>query len=292
MLKDKGAICYKWSLCFVDYNHLTAVTLIYCNSAQKNTGHNAHSKKSKSKGMIIIMSLPKFPSALGLSREEAINQVISSIAMEELGLSHILNAEGEKIQYVLGTLPGASSHEPCIQEVLAANESVKGVLEAAAESQKALSEKLKTALSSDGSISSQKAYGMIYNPTTYPVTVGHDENIPFTMAESMQDTLIIDNGIQVKTAGTYVVQYTINVIANQFGHFMVGINGVPQLPSFVFFSSVDNNYSTVVSGSVILHFDANDVATLINVSGDGIVVGAAATGTLGGVGNLSVFRIA
>ena len=34
------------------------------------------------------------------------NQILSSIAMKELGLSHILNAEGEKLQYILGTLPG------------------------------------------------------------------------------------------------------------------------------------------------------------------------------------------
>ena len=30
------------------------------------------------------------------------NEIISSIAAEELSLSHILNAEGEKLQYVLG----------------------------------------------------------------------------------------------------------------------------------------------------------------------------------------------
>ena len=55
------------------------------------------------------MSLPSFPVVEPpIKREDAVNQILSSIAMEELGLSHILNAEGEKLQYILGTLPGLS----------------------------------------------------------------------------------------------------------------------------------------------------------------------------------------
>ena len=55
------------------------------------------------------MSLPSFPNIdPPIQRENAANQILSSIAMEELGLSNILNAEGEKLQYILGTLPGLS----------------------------------------------------------------------------------------------------------------------------------------------------------------------------------------
>ena len=51
------------------------------------------------------MSMPSFPNIdPPIQREDAVNQILSSIAMEELGLSHILNAEGEKLQYILGTL--------------------------------------------------------------------------------------------------------------------------------------------------------------------------------------------
>ena len=57
------------------------------------------------------MSMPSFPqNGANMTREEALTMIIASIAMEELALSHILNAEGEKLQYILGTLPGAS---PC-----------------------------------------------------------------------------------------------------------------------------------------------------------------------------------
>ncbi|MCL2420977.1 MAG: hypothetical protein FWD03_03890 [Defluviitaleaceae bacterium] len=95
------------------------------------------------------MSLPKFPTdPSALTREGAINQVIASIAMEELGLSHILNAEGEKLQYVLGTLDGISGPGATIEEVIQVNESVTYLLEKAASNQRALSDKLKAAVSS------------------------------------------------------------------------------------------------------------------------------------------------
>ncbi len=67
--------------------------------------------------------------------------IIASIAMEELALSHILNAEGEKLQYILGTLPGAS---PCLcpQDVLAVNKSVTALVEVVTQNQMLLKNKL------------------------------------------------------------------------------------------------------------------------------------------------------
>ncbi|MFQ6341187.1 collagen-like protein, partial [Bacillus sp. AF62] len=49
-------------------------------------------------------NLPDITPDISLTREEAINLLLSSIAMQELGLAHIINAEGEKLQYALGTL--------------------------------------------------------------------------------------------------------------------------------------------------------------------------------------------
>ena len=70
------------------------------------------------------MSMPSFPpNGADMTREEALTMIIASIAMEELALSHILNAEGEKLQYILGTLHG-TSHCACPQDVLAVNKSV------------------------------------------------------------------------------------------------------------------------------------------------------------------------
>ena len=94
------------------------------------------------------MSLPKFsadPSII--TREDAINKVIVSIAIEELGLGHILNAEGEKIQYVLGTLEGISGPGADVDDVIRLNESVTGLLGQTANNQQLLLEKLKAAIS-------------------------------------------------------------------------------------------------------------------------------------------------
>ena len=92
------------------------------------------------------MSMPTFPkNDPPLSREGSLNEIIASIAAEELSLSHILNAEGEKLQYVLGTLPGldeAASQD----EVLRINQSVKDTLSGIIEQQMMLSSKLAAAL--------------------------------------------------------------------------------------------------------------------------------------------------
>jgi len=92
------------------------------------------------------MSLPSFPKPK-ITRDDAINQILSSIAMEELGISHILNAEGEKIQYALGTLEGTENPQATIDEVLAVNESVQRTLQATAQNQMILKNKMAAALS-------------------------------------------------------------------------------------------------------------------------------------------------
>ncbi|TCS93630.1 hypothetical protein [Hazenella coriacea] len=52
------------------------------------------------------MSMPSFKGLVpkNLGRKEAINLLLASIAAEELGLAHIINAEAEKIQFTVGTL--------------------------------------------------------------------------------------------------------------------------------------------------------------------------------------------
>lgn len=94
------------------------------------------------------MSSPSFPENPGFTRDDAVNQILSSIAMEELGLSHIINAEGEKIQYALGTLPGVTGPGATIEDVLSVNTSVQNTLQAAATNQMFLNQKMSNALNS------------------------------------------------------------------------------------------------------------------------------------------------
>ena len=95
------------------------------------------------------MSQPTFPTIdPPISREDAVNQILVSIAMEELGLSHIINAEGEKLQYVLGTIPGLSGPPATVDDVIAANESVRDTLDAITQNQLFYKNKMQSALSS------------------------------------------------------------------------------------------------------------------------------------------------
>ena len=80
-----------------------------------------------------------------MTREEALTMIIASIAMEELALSHIINAEGEKLQYILGTLPGAKPRATP-QDVLEVNKSVASLLDVVAQNQMLLKSKLEKVL--------------------------------------------------------------------------------------------------------------------------------------------------
>lgn len=77
------------------------------------------------------MSFPNIPNvtpSISLTRVEVVNLLLASIAFEELGLAHIINAEAEKIQAVLGTLPGTNAAARNISDLLASNKSVNKIL--------------------------------------------------------------------------------------------------------------------------------------------------------------------
>lgn len=85
------------------------------------------------------MSLPTIPNItpiINLDRCDTINLLLSSIAMEEIGLSNILNAEGEKLQSFLNTQPNT------LNEYLKVNDSIIKMLRTVVKSQILLQFKL------------------------------------------------------------------------------------------------------------------------------------------------------
>lgn len=98
------------------------------------------------------MSMPTIPdikSDIDIKREDAINIIIASIAMEELSLAHILNAEGEKLQYVLGTLEGSNPGEVTICDVMEVNKSIQRTLRDVIKTEMLLQFKLEDAIELD-----------------------------------------------------------------------------------------------------------------------------------------------
>ena len=59
---------------------------------------------------------------INLKREKVINLLLASIALEEISLSHIMNAEGEKIQKVL------KMEHTSLRDILKINNSVERML--------------------------------------------------------------------------------------------------------------------------------------------------------------------
>ena len=97
------------------------------------------------------MSMPSFPKdGANMTREQALTMVVASIAMEENALSRIMDAEGDKLRYILDRCREACGCPETPKEILEANESVTRLLDAVAQNQTILRNKLALALEAGG----------------------------------------------------------------------------------------------------------------------------------------------
>ena len=88
------------------------------------------------------MSMPKFPKPdPDFTQEQALTMILSSIALEEAALSHIINAEGEKIQHILKQA-ACGEYPADLTDILAVNQSVTSLLEIVLQNQMILKNKL------------------------------------------------------------------------------------------------------------------------------------------------------
>ena len=96
------------------------------------------------------MSMPSFPKdGANMTREQALTMIIASVAMEERALGRIIDAEGDKLRYILDRC-----RESCgcgtSEEVLEVNASVTRLLDVVAQNQTILRCKLALALNAGG----------------------------------------------------------------------------------------------------------------------------------------------
>lgn len=91
-------------------------------------------------------SIPNITPTISINRNQVTNLLLASVALEELGLAHIINAEGEKLQAVLGTLPGLSITVTSISGLLSVNREVRRTLQTVIKSQMLLQFKLEDIL--------------------------------------------------------------------------------------------------------------------------------------------------
>ena len=91
-------------------------------------------------------TIPQIAPTISISRTQVVNLLLASVALEELGLAHVINAEGEKMQAALGTLPGLSVTAPSFAALISINREVRRTLQTALKSQMLLQFKLEEIL--------------------------------------------------------------------------------------------------------------------------------------------------
>ncbi|GED68910.1 hypothetical protein BRE01_26120 [Brevibacillus reuszeri] len=92
-------------------------------------------------------TIPNITPTISVTIEQSISLLLASIALEELALAHILNAEAEKIQFVVGTLEVRPGVVPTIPDILTINSSVRRTMQDVIKKEMLLQFKLENVLS-------------------------------------------------------------------------------------------------------------------------------------------------
>ncbi|RAT99118.1 hypothetical protein [Brevibacillus sp. Leaf182] len=74
-------------------------------------------------------TIPNITPTISVTIEQSVSLLLTSIALEELALAQIMNAEAEKLQFVVGTLGITPGVVPTISDILAVNNSVHRTLQ-------------------------------------------------------------------------------------------------------------------------------------------------------------------
>ncbi|WP_289142965.1 hypothetical protein [uncultured Brevibacillus sp.] len=92
-------------------------------------------------------TIPNITPTISVTIGQSVSLLLASIALEELALAHILNAEAEKIQFVVGTLDVTPEVVPTISDILTINNSVRRTMQDVIKKEMLLQFKLENVLS-------------------------------------------------------------------------------------------------------------------------------------------------
>lgn len=101
------------------------------------------------------MGLPTIPDItpkIDIQREDVINLFLASIAMEEMSLSHIMDAEAQNAQCLLGMFDGQNSTPPSIDDLIKINDCMDQILDKVNKNQMLLHVKLRDILTLIGAV--------------------------------------------------------------------------------------------------------------------------------------------
>ncbi|ATF16333.1 hypothetical protein HPY28_26910 [Brevibacillus sp. HB1.2] len=74
-------------------------------------------------------SIPNITPVISITLGQTTSLLLASIALEELALAHILNAEAEKLQFVLGTLVPGLEPPATLSDILLVHSSVRQTIQ-------------------------------------------------------------------------------------------------------------------------------------------------------------------
>jgi len=142
---------------------------------------------------------------IDIGRDKSTDLLIASVALEELGLAHLINTEAEKIQFVLGTLGDHGPRRndpPAPDELLRLNKSAEKMMRLVIENEIILSFKLESAIELLKTTSKKdaeiKELRVSYSD---PVYTGHGSNRVGSTTVTL--TFILSDGTSVIKTETF-----------------------------------------------------------------------------------------
>jgi hypothetical protein len=227
------------------------------------------------------LSLPNIPNitpSITVTRNDAINLLLSSIAMEELGHSHIMNAEGEKLQFALGTLPGVTAPLATISDIINVNASIQRTVKAISQKEFLMKNKLDSVLTALNVMRQTEATGAarptagnsahIFSDDTQTPPAGGWLVLSNNGVITGTDITHVPGSPDIVLAGghTFLVTYMANTLNTTGGHTLVNLNlnGSPVSGSG---TGTDASNTVVLTATCIVSTPSGSPSVLNMVSG-------------------------